>query len=63
LIFSYYPLFDLKIVAPVVNAIEIGTLKGIIIGKAIEVPTISNSETVIKTSVPEEAFDNLTYFF
>jgi hypothetical protein len=43
-----YPLVDLKIAKQVVNATEIGTLKGIVTGKAIEVPTIPNSEIVKK---------------
>ena len=55
--------FDLKIAKQAVNATEIGALKGIIIGKAIEAPTIPHSETVIKSSIPKQAFDNLTYFF
>ncbi len=42
------PLVDLKIVAQDVNATEIGTLTGIIIRTAIEVPTIPNSETYQK---------------
>ena len=45
-----------------VDATEIGALKGIVRGKAIETPTIPNSESVIKISVPIQAFDNLTYF-
>jgi hypothetical protein len=40
-------LVDLKIVEQVVCATETGALKGIIIGKAIEIPTIPKSETVI----------------
>jgi hypothetical protein len=57
------PLVGLKIAKQLVNATEIGALIGINTGKAIEVPTIPNSETVIKNSVPKQAFDNLTYFF
>jgi hypothetical protein len=46
--FAINPLFDLKIAEQIVNATEIGTLKGIITGKTKEVPTIPNSETDIK---------------
>jgi len=54
-------LVDLKLAKQAVNATEIGALKGIIIGKAIEAPNILNSEIVLKSSVPKKAFDNLTY--
>jgi len=50
------PIVDLKIAKQVVNATEIGALKGIIIGKAIEAPTIPNSETVIKKFRSETSF-------
>jgi hypothetical protein len=43
-----YPLVDLKTVEQDVNATEIVTLTGIITGRATEVTTIPNSETVIK---------------
>jgi hypothetical protein len=57
------PLVDLKIAKKAAKATEIGALKGIIIGKAIEASTIPNSESVIKNSFPKLAFDNLAYFF
>lgn len=52
--FFINPLGDLKIVAQVVNATEIVTLTGIIIGTAIEVPTIPNSESVLKNSFQDK---------
>jgi hypothetical protein len=61
--FVINPLVDLKIVEQVVNATEIGTLTGVIIGTAMEDPTIPSSEIVIKNSVPRQAFDNFVYFF
>jgi hypothetical protein len=61
--FVINPLVDLKIVEQVVNATEIGTLTGIIIGTAMEVPTIPNSEIVVKNSVPRQAFDNHVFLF
>jgi hypothetical protein len=54
--FAINPLADLRTVAQVVNPTEIT-------GKAIKDPSSHNSETLIKTSVPKQAFDNLTYFF
>jgi len=52
------PVADLTIAKQPFNATEIGALKGIITGKAIEAATIPNSETVIKISVPKQTFDN-----
>ena len=56
-------LVELAMTKQAVDATEIGALKGIVRGKAIETPTIPNSESVIKISVPIQAFDNLTYLF
>jgi hypothetical protein len=61
--FTMNPLVDLKIVEQVVNATEIGTLKEIIIGKVTEVPTIANSETVIKNFFPRKTYFFLEHFW
>ena len=54
---------DLKIIEQDVNPIEIGKLKGIIAGKATELPNIPSSEIIRKNSIPRQIFNNLVYFF
>jgi hypothetical protein len=61
--FAIILLDDLKIVEQDVNLIEIGTLKEITTGKAIELPTNPSSEIIRKNSIPRQTFHNLVFFF